>query len=363
MKVTLFADMKSESWDSMNRYAQSLSREFNALNLSVSIFRTEPPLRSSRLKIFWRQKVYPMLARFRQGEVNHVLDHSYAHLLGFLSASRTVVTCHDLIPLEFERDERLLAFFKRTVSNLSKAAMVIADSEATRKDLISKLGLSPEKVKVIYLGVDPNFKIELSVAKDRLRRELNIPKAKIIFSHSSALNYKNNEGVLKAFRLVLNEVSDVYLLRVGLYNKHQRQLIKDLGIGDRILELARPTDEKLSTLYNLSDVFVSPSFKEGFGLTVLQALACGVPVVVSSGTSLEEVAGEFGVYCDPHDEDDIASKIISLLERDYHKDRAYQETLTTRARFFTWQKTARETLKVYQEVMPNRPEQSHNRDR
>src|SRR3989338_7430085 len=102
MKVTLFEDMKSESWDSMNRYAQSLSREFNALNFSFSIFRTEPPLKSSRLKIFWRQKIYPTLARFKQGEVNHVLDHSYAHLLESLNTSRTVVTCHDLIPLEFE---------------------------------------------------------------------------------------------------------------------------------------------------------------------------------------------------------------------------------------------------------------------
>ena len=315
IEATLFRDMKAEGWRSMDRYADSLSRQLSQpkagpppfeglrtpqglerraeiLNYRCSIFSAEPPIRSSRVNLFWRDWVYPRLAKDHQGSVNHVLDHSYAHLLNFLSPRKTVITCHDIIPLEYEKDPVIIGKFRSLVSNLDKAAFIIADSLDTKEDLEDKLSISSEKIKVIYLGVDPIFRQLSDDEKAKVVNKYSLPDGKIIMSHSNTLAYKNIEGMLKAFREVLLADDLSYFIRVGTtpLTTAQRNLVWQLGITDNFYEIINPSDEELVGLYNCVDVFLSPSFKEGFGLTVLQSLACGTPIVVSRCTSLEEIA-------------------------------------------------------------------------
>ena len=335
----------------MDRYADSLIKHLSIANCQLSTFSLEPPIRSSRVNLFWRDQVYPRLAKAHQGGINHVLDHSYAHLLNFLSPRKTVITCHDLIPLEYEKDPVIVGKFRSLVSNLTKAAFIIADSLSTKEDLLTKLSVPKEKIEVIYLGVDPIFRPLLPDEKARVANKYSLPEGRIIMSHSNTLAYKNIEGMLRAFREVLlaNDLS--YFVRVGTepLTKTQRNLVWELGISDNLYEIINPSDEELVGLYNCADVFLSPSFKEGFGLTVLQSLACGTPVVVSSGTSLEEIAGEVGVYADPTRVEEIAKAILSVFSEQPATVRG-KEALVRRASGFTWEKTARETLEVYESI-------------
>ena len=351
IEVALFPDMRSEGWRSMDRYADCLNRQLSVLNCQLSIFSAEPPIKSSRVNLFWRNQVYPRLAKAHQGSINHVLDHSYAHLLNFLDPRKTIITCHDLIPLEYEKDPVIIGKFRSLVSNLDKASFIIADSSSTKEDLSEKLSVSKEKIKVIYLGVDPIFRSLSPDEKAGVANKYSLPDGRIIMSHSNTLAYKNIEGMLRAFREVLlaNDLS--YFVRVGAepLTQTQRNLVWELGVSDNFYDIINPSDEELVGLYNCADVFLSPSFKEGFGLTVLQSLACGTPVVVSSGTSLEEIAGKVGVYVDPKRVEDITKAILSVFNKESSMV-ADKEALTKRASLFTWEKTARETLEVYESI-------------
>lgn len=348
MKVTLFRDMVAEGWRSMDRYADCLKSELGKNNeLEINEFRVEPPLPSSKVKMLWRSRVYPFFSKFSQGSVNHVLDHSYAHLLNYLDSKKTVVTCHDLIPLEYEEDGKVLERFKKTVDNLSKAQVIIADSQSTKRDLMSKLSIKEDKIRVIYLGLDRALKNSNQATKWEIRKELGLPEGKIILNHGNNLVYKNVSGVLKAFKNILSNDPNTYLVRTHSLSIVQKKIAEDLGVLSHYIEILHPDDDTLCNLYIASDVLLSPSLKEGFGLTVLEAMSLGLPVVVSQGTSLQEIAGEVGVLVDPKNIDEVASKTLAVLKGDIVLNSA---TLLERATLFSWEKTAEQTTSVYQEI-------------
>lgn len=349
MKVTLFKDMKAEGWYSMDRYAESLIQQFKAQGLKFQVFCAEPPLKITKVRRFWRANVYPNFGRFFQREVNHILDHSYGHLLNILNPKRTVVTCHDLIPLDFEDDLSVLAGFREIIKNLIKAAKIIAVSESTKADLINKLGIDDHKISVVYSGVDPIFRpFDSLEIKKAARRKFNLPEGKIVLNFGSNLKYKNVETVLRAFKEILDFLPSVYLLRIHPLSDEQKKLAQDLGILSNYLEVLSPSDEDLVKLYNCGDVFLSPSLKEGFGLHVLEALACGLTVVVSKDTSLQELVGDVGVLIDCQNISEIASKTASVLRGDLVID---TKRIAERSELFNWPKTAEQTASVYWEVV------------
>lgn len=348
MKVTLFRDMRAEGWYSMDRYADCLKREYQRFSLAFSEFCVEPAVKAARVKMFWRGQIYPFLAGFHQGEVNHVLDHSYAHLLNHLNPQKTVVTCHDLIPLEYEENKEARAYFANTVANLSKASLVLADSQSTKKDLMNKLGIREPKIRVIYLGLDETFVKSSPEDQKELRRKLKLPDGKIILNHGNNLSYKNVEGTLKAFKNILAEKPETYLVRTHSLDICQRKLAEELGILSHYVEHLNPSDETLLQLYKASDVLLSPSLKEGFGLVVLEAMSFGLPVVISEGTSLQEVAGDLGVLVNPGDISDVTAKTLLVLSGRVPVNR---DAMRQRALSFSWEKTARLTLSAYEEVV------------
>lgn len=152
MTVSLFRNIKTENWFSMERYAQALAAELrtNSHELTIKEFSFSVPdfLFRGRRKFFWRFGAYPFLVRFFQGDVNHIVDHSYARAIKYLDKKKTIITCHDLIPLEYEKDSQALEIFKKTISYLPQAAKIIAVSKATKKDIVEKLKVPEEKVVV-----------------------------------------------------------------------------------------------------------------------------------------------------------------------------------------------------------------------
>lgn len=358
MTVSLFRNIKTENWFSMERYAQALAAELrtNSHELTIKEFSFSVPdfLFRGRRKFFWRFGAYPFLVRFFQGDVNHIVDHSYARAIKYLDKKKTIITCHDLIPLEYEKDSQALEIFKKTISYLPQAAKIIAVSKATKKDIVEKLKVPEEKVVVVYEGVGEKFKVQTQnqfQTQIQVHNQIHMGK-KIILNVGNSLEYKNINGLLRAFSKVREEKKDVVLVKVGKFTKEQLELsLKlDLNLSLDIIELTNVSDEELVNLYNSATVTCMPSHKEGFGFPVLESMACGTPVVCSNTSSLPEIGGSAAIYCDPNSPSDIAKKLLQVLSFDNSNYQRIVEKGLKQAAEFSWEKCAKETLKIYQTI-------------
>lgn len=386
--VILFRDMTEEGWRSMERYADNLSLALNALSGSSSLSFTTYTCRKTnfirplRPLLKWLPHVgdylndlyfsrflkYPRLAEkeSKRFEMSHVLDHSYAHLLYWLKSPLKVVTCHDLLPLEFGKDTTALRAFRYSVGGLKKADLVLADSRGTRRDLEDKLGMAGNKIRVVPLAVDLE-RFRPQDERERLaevRQRYRIGTGKVVLHVGNNLAYKNLGRILPALALVRRTAPEpIFFLKVGHLNERQRHLAEQLEMADMVLEWEAVPDEDLADLYNLADLLLYPSLKEGFGFPVLEAMACGRPVLISRGTSLEEIAGRLGVLVDPKSTEDIAQKMYEILFHFHPSLHGERQELRRRAEKFTWQKTAAMTLAAYEELLSRRPSGSTEQTR
>ena len=201
---------------------------------------------------------------------------------------------------------------------------------------------------MVYLGVDT--RIFKPGDRSDARKKLGLPMDKKIILHvGSEEPRKNINGLIKSFYGLAKEIPDSVLLRVGEKSSESEKLIGELGIGGKVTYLSGLGLTELSLAYNASDVFVFPSFEEGFGLPVLEAMACGVPVVASNAASLPEIMGEGGSMVEPGDLKKLTGAINAVL-----KDENIRQSLIDggikNVENFSWERTAKETKMVYDEV-------------
>jgi glycosyltransferase involved in cell wall biosynthesis len=220
--------------------------------------------------------------------------------------------------------------------------------------LIKLLNVPDEKITVVWLA--PNAEVfrplkpaEIAAARDRLQ----LPDRFILFAGTLEPR-KNVAGLLRAYRLLCDRDShspDLVLAgsRGWLFDE-TRALIDELRLTDRVRWIDSPVDADLAALYNAAAVFVLPSHYEGFGLTVLEAMACGTPCLISDRGSLPEIAGGAAVEIDPDEVVELAAAMAGVLN-----DRLLEQQLRhkglTRAAEFSWERCARETLAVYRRVL------------
>ncbi len=356
MTIALFRDHPAEHWPSMERYANGLEqglRHVSSPHVEVIPQVPPSPWPGRYGLLLSRAFSYPLWARRRQGTINHVLDHSYGHLVFALDASRTVVTVHDVAPLLFRRRLPGLSRILWMVAwrGARRARYLIAVSHATRRLLVEHLGVSHQQVGVIYEGVEPLFCPRPAQQVEQFRRRWGVPETPLLLHVGHTQPRKNLEGLLRALAILRKRVPNVVLLQVGgIPTLRQQRLIATLSLAENVRFLGRVDDEALVLLYNLADVFVFPSLYEGFGFPVLEAMACGTPVVASNTSSLPEVVGDAGLLVDPRSPESIAVAIHRLLS-----DPDLRHTLRRRGREraakFSWERTARETLAVYESLL------------
>ncbi len=232
-----------------------------------------------------------------------------------------VVTIHDLIPLVFPsyfpsglKGYINLFFQKRALKNVDA---IICDSQTSKNDIISKLTVPEGKIHVVYLAAGDNFK-PLNNPKflSEVSKKYNLPKRFILYVGDVNWN-KNIPNLLEAVK-----IAKINLVMVGKAltdqslkeTKEINRLIKKLKIENKIMKTGYVPEEALVAIYNLASLTVLPSFYEGFGLPVLESMACGTPVVCSKVASLAEIAGFVAVFSDPSNPNDIARKITSVLD-------------------------------------------------
>lgn len=289
--------------------------------------------------LFWFQ----MRKKIPQYDLYHFTNQNLSFMI---TKQMSIVTCHDLAPLVVP-DNSMEKLWRRYLYNgLKRAKIIMADSFSTKNDLIRIYGIDKDKIVVIYLGVEHRIFHPFG-NKFELRKNLQLPiEKKIIINVGTEKRRKNIEGLIRAFALLANDDNNVILLRVGTKTHKIARLVSKLKLNDKVIYYKSVLENELPKLYCASDILVMPSFYEGFGLPALEAMNCGVPVVVSNTSSLPEIVGGAGIKVNPYSIYEIY-KVMKLLLNEKNLYNELQEKGITQAKKFTWQKTANEVANIY----------------
>jgi len=288
------------------------------------------------------------------------LLHSPDFIPPALGVRRSVITVHDLnfiyYPQFLTAESR--RYYKEQIAwAVERADHILADSEATRADLVRLLEVPPEKVTTAYLAADPAFRPLPASQVGPVLARYDLPHDYLLFVGTLEPR-KNLPGLLSAYRILLDRgETQAPLVMVGgrgwLYEETFTRVEK-LGLADQVCFLHNAPDADLPAIYNGAALLATPSFYEGFGLPALEAMACGTPVVVSNRGSLPEVVGDAGIQVNPDEPESIAEGLAAVLGNPDLRDRLREDGLAQAARF-TWQETARKTLEVYHKVLGLHP--------
>ncbi len=310
-------------------------------------------------KRFYRPEAPNWRIKMIQEPFNFLFERSIDvfHALGARIPSyrrpSVLVTLHDVFSIVNPHGSRSFQATKlgRYREIAERATLIICVSEHTRKDAETHLGISPDRLRVVHHGVSERFSPADEAACEAVRQKYSLPK-RFALSVGVVNRRKNQAAMIKAFPKIAERIPDFHLVVAGRV-KHRStevtELAKKSPFAARIHFLGHVADEDLPALYSTASVFLFPSRYEGFGMPLLEAMACGAPVVTSSTSSLPEVAGDAALLVDPDDIDGLADAWWSIVSE---ADRAanLQNRGFARAKAFTWEKTARQTLEIYHEA-------------
>lgn len=317
------------------------------------------PISDRWLNILWQRFRLPLPVQWVTGRLD--LFHSPDFVLPPVGRIPTILTVHDLsflrVPHCFLPEFR--QYLETAVARaVRRTQWILADSENTRQDLIELLAVEPERVSVLYPGVEPHFRpMEGALELERVRIRYGLPH-RFILGVGTLQPRKNFDGLIRAFAQLLAArghdpgFDDVYLVIVGEKGWMYEEVLalpQRLGVGERVRFTGFVEDADLPALYTLAEVLAFPSWYEGFGLPVLEAMACGTAVVAADNSSLPEVVGEGGLLVHAGDLQAWAEALARLLT-----DGDLRARLITagreQAQHFTWEESARRLLTIYQAV-------------
>ena len=284
----------------------------------------------------------------------HVL-HSPDFIPPFRRNCRSVITIHDLNFLLYPHflTPESARYYGQIDQAVLKCDHIIAVSESTKRDIVRLTGAPEHKITVVYEAAHPMYR---PLEDDRLcqdvRNRFGLPDDFILFV-STIEPRKNVPTLLAAYKQLLDNYRSPVNLALGgergWLSDEVFALVDKLGLQERVRFLGHVSPEDLLGLYNAARVLVHPAFYEGFGLTPLEAMACGTPVIVSNTSSLPEVVGDAALLVEPTDVDGLAVAIWRVLSDAALRKQMMQKGLQ-RARSFSWEKTAQETLEIYRRL-------------
>ena len=363
MRILLVTDVPPTS--GIGRYVASLSAEFkNVRDQEINVFSvSNQTMEHARGGFLNRVGNYPFfnfsyraLDLFVKGlsarriPSNYDVYHLVNAALGYLAqrVEPCVVTVHDLIP--FMRSIGMSSaelLWVRGMRSIVHADRVLCDSESSKKDLLRLTDVDPEKVRVVYLGVDHGlFKYR---NKRQARARLNLPSnSMIVLNVGTEETRKNMPTLFEAFHELLKNVPGAVLVRIGRKSNQSKELIRRFGIENRVI-YRYPSAEEVANYYNAADILCFTSFYEGFGLPLIEAMASGLPVVAGNRSSTPEVLGDAGILVEPFDVEGFAHWMHRVSTDDELRD-IVSEKAFRRSLKFTWSNCAKKTLEVYKEV-------------
>jgi glycosyltransferase involved in cell wall biosynthesis len=308
---------------------------------------------------FWR---FPRLVNHQVADVFHIIDHSEAHIAyGLKQAGKPVaVTCHDLINLFYQNNLQgsvqlpivSNGLWKYSVRGMQQANHIVTVSSATANDTTRILKIEPTRISVVPNAVEAIFQPATAHQVEGSRRTYGAtPETICLLNVGSNHPRKNLLGILQALEILNHQGLPVQLWKAGTdFTEEQKTFIQTQKLAALVHYLGNPDKAALVQLYSAADVLVAPSFHEGFGMTLLEAMACGTPVITSNCSAMPEVVGDAGILVDPNDSQAIANAVVHL-----HNNPAVYQTLVergcARAKSFTWEKAAEQIAQIYEQLL------------
>ncbi|NIO19638.1 MAG: glycosyltransferase [Candidatus Aenigmarchaeota archaeon] len=288
---------------------------------------------------------------------NHGVDVFHCQYAGPpFSVTPYIVTLHDIIHETYpEFYPKLLRFFMRLFYPFSarRAVKVLTGSEYTKSQINRLFKIPAERIEVTPYGASEEFRIiDDSAAIKRIAASYGVHGRYILFVGRIEPR-KNIQGLLKAYEIVKGKYNiDQKLVIVGMKDSSFEDFYQDLRakkVRHDVIFTGGVSQEDLPYIYNGADLFVYPSFAEGFGLPVLEAMACGTTVITSNSTALPELVGDAGIMVDAKNTEELAEAIYKVLKDSNLRNRLKNKGLE-QSKLFSWHKTAEKVLDIYREV-------------
>ena len=322
---------------------------------STKITHKQIPISEQWLYRIWYRLKLPLPLQLFAGHLD--LFHSPDFVLPPLMPEiPSLLTVHDLSFIFFPETfpSNLVNYLNNIVPwSIRRATHILADSESTKRDLVNQWNVSGEKVSVLYSGVGENFRpVSDSRLVQAVRKKYKLGEGPYLITVGTVQPRKNYRMLIRAFRHVAEKYPHQLIIAggEGWLTEEIKHEVDKQRLGTRVNFLGFVDDSDLPALYSGATIFLFPSLYEGFGLPILEAMACGVPVIASDVSSMPEVVGDAGLLLSPTQEDDWAEAIMKLIN-----EPAYRTTLVgagfRRSRKFSWSRSARQLLAIYRKLL------------
>jgi len=264
--------------------------------------------------------------------------HFETYCLKAIGDKPMVTTFHDTNFSNYNPNDHIVSLQKKS---LERANIIVAISNNTKKELIELFNIDESKVKVIYHGINKN--------NSPLNVNRIVEQPYILFV-GDRTGFKNFERFIRAVSLLLPDYKDLRVVCTrNKFTANEMSLFSELGISDKVIHISAD-ESTLAQLYRDAAMFVFPSFSEGFGMPILEAMAQRCPVVLSDASCFPEIADKAALYFDPMDIDNMSETIKSLLENESLRNELIEEG-DKRLKFFSWEKNAMEHMNLYQSLL------------
>lgn len=304
---------------------------------------------------------YHVLKNRRKESILHVLSLEFCEILARKKRDPTVLTVYDIIAL-LPNASQLIPYpwnCKKKISaikSIKNADRILTISEYSKEDILKYIKVKENKIDVIYLAVNhdifyPRENNEIIKTKYGL-----LPDSIYIINVGTDGPRKNIETIIKVIKILKDKKMDVQFIKIGRYNdssyQHQKivSMINEYGLQNNVVFHKYVPAEDLPNLYSISDLMIYPNLYDGFGLTLLESMACGCPVICSNTTCIPEIVGNAAITVNPLDIKKIADYAYELLNSNTISEHFREEGIK-RASEFTWEKTAEGMVKSYKELL------------
>lgn len=361
-KIYINATILDERPTGLGVYIKNIITKLNNKNIDFEVFcpidipnvkvvktteklKTTYKKKGGLVRFLWTQFVLP----FKVSK-NDIVYHPFQYL-SILSRAKQIITIHDFIPLYYPEIAKHQYYYYKLVMPilLKRAEKIVCISENTKDDVLKFFKVDESKIVRIYNGYDEELFNTKDIRKNVVEK-YNINKSYFI-SVGAGYSHKNLEAALRAFKKVnINEQYEFIIVgKDSEYIKKLKELSLELEINHSVKFVGYVPDSDLPTLYNKSMAFVYPTLYEGFGLPILEAMACGTAVLCSNNSSLPEVYGECAIAFDPKDEGAIVKSMNLLLNNSSLRERLIEQS-KEQIKKFDWDLTATDIVKLINEI-------------
>ncbi|NEU76745.1 glycosyltransferase family 4 protein [Hassallia byssoidea VB512170] len=370
MRVAIVRRLPKDSF-SMDVYADGLVSGLKAVRPDWEIIELTPtPYSLERQRKSWLKGIqkyyerywrYPATLKRQVADIFHIIDHSEGHIARWLkrTGKPVVITCHDLINFIYPeniQDQAKVPFiskasWKYSIGGLKQSDRIITVSSHTAKDVTRLLHTQSDRLTVVPNAVESCFRLlpAAEIAAFRSSQGLT-PQTFCLLNVGSNHPRKNVSTVLKVLEILKSQGLPVHFWKTGAdFTAEQKTFIQNHNL-ENITYLGKPDKATLVKIYNAADILLAPALYEGFGMTILEAMACGTPVITSNVTSLPEVAGNAAILVEPMDVQAMV-KAISHLQTDPSYQNILIQRGQERAREFSWEKTGEQIAGVYEHLL------------